>query len=1077
VLAGSKRQLYTASVNRRVMGLPFSHFSETISLKSLLRGMPTRLNRSLAILMLVSVTLSGLPTIGLSQNQYPAPNLITPSYTTGYYARHTSPLLVGQCTWYAYGRIQEVGVISSATLSSKGFFHGNAPTWPSDAVNAGFSVGSQPQQGAIAVWTSGRGHVAFVEQVNNGTPLFTESNATPMNGWNVVICRDDQDAGGWKVKLRSSASIPASGDNTVGYLPKFNVFSVVDGPTPGSGYYWYHLSASGYDGWAAFLEIDTGTAANPSDPNRDFSWGFTRIKLQPSSSSIAMSGSPDQYIYLTPTLGPPNINSPGDLSAPGPVLADLAPTFTWSAVVGATGYGLYIRDMTATGNPLVYPNAGGTTTTPLTGTSFSVPGGYLVTGHAYKWNMSSFIGSTESTTFSAPRFFQAPTVAVPPPAINSPGDLSAPGPVLGDLAPTFSWSAVAGATGYGLYIRDMTASGNPLVYPNAGGTTTTPLTGTSFSLSSGYLVTGHAYKWNMSSFIGSTESTAFSAPRYFQASTVAVPPPAINSPGDLNAPGPVLADLAPTFSWSAVAGATGYGLYIRDMTANGTLVYPNANGTPTPPLTGTSFSVPSGYLVTGHAYKWNMSSFVGSTESTTFSTPRYFQAPTLPVVAPAGSIQVLATLDGVPWSGPVRYSLISQTMMFSIGGISVPALINNAPPSIYKMSVSDGPSDTLLSNFNLFFNQELGANGSISFTLNFISKASLPSGPLDASFAPKLARSAVLTSVVIQPDAKVIAAGDFDHVNGSLRSAIVRLNPDGTVDESFQCPNIEREWDTDDRSSTRVRALMLQPDGKIVVGGQFSRVAGVQITNLVRLLPDGGLDASFRPLADPHWSHVQDGVQSLAGLGDGSFLASWGSPGTIAGSYAVSTNGSVYASLYGTVTVQPDGKLLVGQWLGTTNPVLTRLTKLAPDHYSVDPTFRSELTVSQSTYSGGAAAITAIAVQAAGQIVVAGSFDTVNGVPHGPVVRLNSSGEFDAAFNPEMETGAIVQSLALGPDDSIFVTGKFTRIEGAKAPYNCQADARRAPGCGFQHWKWDPSKTSTGSHGYCGWDSCVGRRQ
>lgn len=216
----------------------------------------------------------------VARAQYVTPNLTGAPYTTGPFARHTSPLLVGQCTWYVYGRIQEAGVISSATLSSKGMFLGNASAWPSSAISGGYSTGSQPQQGAIAVWTSA-GHVAFVESVVGGVAQFSECNATPttVQPNTVVVCRDTSDAAlptgtsPWSVKLRDS---PSTTGNFLAYLPKFNVFAIVGGPTSANGYSWYHLQGNGYDGWAALLDIDYGTAATVN-----FSWNFTRVKLSP----------------------------------------------------------------------------------------------------------------------------------------------------------------------------------------------------------------------------------------------------------------------------------------------------------------------------------------------------------------------------------------------------------------------------------------------------------------------------------------------------------------------------------------------------------------------------------------------------------------------------------------------------------------------------------------------------------------------------------------------------------------------------------------------------------------------------
>jgi hypothetical protein len=226
------------------------------------------------------------------------------------------------------------------------------------------------------------------------------------------------------------------------------------------------------------------------------------------------------YLIITTgafAVSPPTLNSPGSSSSPGPVLTTLTPTFSWNAASGATGYGLYIRDVT-TGN-LIYPNASGTTTTPLTGTSFTLPSGYLVNGNSYRWDMTSFTGSTEGSVSSL-LYFQAPAAIAGPPTLNSPGSSSSPGPVLTTLTPTFSWNAASGATGYGLYIRDVT-TGN-LIYPNASGTTTTPLTGTSFTLPSGYLVNGDSYRWDMTSFTGSTEGSVSSL-LYFQAPGTAQP--------------------------------------------------------------------------------------------------------------------------------------------------------------------------------------------------------------------------------------------------------------------------------------------------------------------------------------------------------------------------------------------------------------------------------------------------------------------------------------------------------------------------------------------------------------------------
>lgn len=141
-------------------------------------------------------------------------------------------------------------------------------------------------------------------------------------------------------------------------------------------------------------------------------------------------------ITMAIPAGPPTINSPGTASSPGPPLATLTPTFSWNGVGGASGYGLYIFDVTS--NSYLFQNVGG----PKSGTSYALPSGYLSNnGHAYRWFMTSFSGATESST-SAALYFQAPTPITNPPTINSPGTASSPGPPLATLTPTFSWNPV-----------------------------------------------------------------------------------------------------------------------------------------------------------------------------------------------------------------------------------------------------------------------------------------------------------------------------------------------------------------------------------------------------------------------------------------------------------------------------------------------------------------------------------------------------------------------------------------------------------------------------------------------------------
>ena len=220
--------------------------------------------------------------------QYSTPNLSNSAYTTSAFAASVLDL-VGQCTWYVYGRIQETGVASQQILNlvnpntGKTIFLGNASSWEADAVAVGLSIGTQPQPGALAVWTS-YNHVAFVE---TSSGQVTESNNKPKPGYDVLI-------GGAYAHLRSSWD-SSSNANILWEMPQFTVMNVLSGPVSENGYQWFQLTGNGYTGWVAWLKADlSGPAVQAGSDN--LWWNITRIKLQPESPLI--SGTSPIYIYL-----------------------------------------------------------------------------------------------------------------------------------------------------------------------------------------------------------------------------------------------------------------------------------------------------------------------------------------------------------------------------------------------------------------------------------------------------------------------------------------------------------------------------------------------------------------------------------------------------------------------------------------------------------------------------------------------------------------------------------------------------------------------------------------------------------
>jgi len=69
------------------------------------------------------------------------------------------------------------------------------------------------------------------------------------------------------------------------------------------------------------------------------------------------------------------------------------------------------------------------------------------------------------------------------------------------------------------------------------------------------------------------------------------------------------------------------------------------------------------------------------------------------------------------------------------------------------------------------------------------------------------------TSIVLQSDGRILIGGPFDQVNANSRRGVARLNADGTLDSSFVPPSATGIFSPD------IHALALREDGKIYAGG------------------------------------------------------------------------------------------------------------------------------------------------------------------------------------------------------------------------------------------------------------------
>ena len=203
------------------------------------------------------------------------------------------------------------------------------------------------------------------------------------------------------------------------------------------------------------------------------------------------------------------------------------------------------------------------------------------------------------------------------------------------------------------------------------------------------------------------------------------------------------------------------------------------------------------------------------------------------------------------------------------------------------------------------------------------------------------------------------------------------MNPDGTRDTAFTT-------NTGTGASGTVNAVVIQTDGKILVGGDFTTWNGVTVNRIVRLNPDGTRDTAF------------------------------------------TTNTGTGAS--GTVewiAIQPDGKILVVGDFTTWNGVtVNRIVRLNSDG-TRDTAFTT------NTGTGANSTVFAIAIQTNGKIILGGQFDAWQGVTVNRIVRLNSDGTRDTAFTTNTGTGAnaTIFAVTIQTDGKILLGGQFTSFK------------------------------------------------
>jgi len=271
-------------------------------------------------------------------------------------------------------------------------------------------------------------------------------------------------------------------------------------------------------------------------------------------------------------------------------------------------------------------------------------------------------------------------------------------------------------------------------------------------------------------------------------------------------------------------------------------------------------------------------------------------------------------------------------------------------------------------------------------------------------------------TMVQQPDGKIIIGGQSQRW-WSSNTKMARLNPDGSIDTWFGVKNEFGAY------ATAVRALALQPDGKILVGGSFDWYSWTAAHRIFRLNANGTLDSWFD--AGNTFSSRSSEIDTIVVQPNWYILVGWARSNATKAIVRLTTTGAIdpsfssplqqYAMEVRSIALQPDGKILVGTLWNSSGTDLFRLQS----NWAIDTNFMANLPTPIDRD------ISAIALQPDKKIIIGweNHWNIVGIYTWWRLLRLNEDGTPDTSFVADKDIPRSISSISVLPDNKILLGG------------------------------------------------------
>jgi uncharacterized delta-60 repeat protein len=338
---------------------------------------------------------------------------------------------------------------------------------------------------------------------------------------------------------------------------------------------------------------------------------------------------------------------------------------------------------------------------------------------------------------------------------------------------------------------------------------------------------------------------------------------------------------------------------------------------------------------------------------------------------------------------------------FDTSYISSISLLNNGHIFASGYGIGDGNRERAEGIFSVIFNQD----GTRDYSFNNISKDFF---------------SGIVSDIIEDNNGKIYMCGSFHLYNGELKRFFIKLNEDGTIDNSMNYGLGVGFKNKDNRTVDLIR--INSTNDKLYLSGDISNYNNTTVKQIIKLNIDGSLDNSFNIYGSGFSSTIKTilPLENNRLLVGGSFTSYNGS--TKKGSGYLNSTGQTFirfpcGSDVRCSVLQSDGKVLIGG-VNNTEDQFRGLSRFNGSNLMIDNTFNLDSQITGAT-------VDRVSFTNSNKIIIVGDF-FVNGV-NKKILRINNDGSIDTTFNYIIPNSNVsISDLQVANDDKLIIIKKFT---------------------------------------------------